>query len=276
MLLVKRSSTFNNSSFDFKNDANNDVMGSASDYILIAMIVAMMCCMAVCCVCLFCRESSRFTICGRNCEINDRVANIDDVSELHEVVPLTPTAAATYNLSDIEKKLKSDPPPPQYNEVTSGSVLERLRRKSKRRGLSASASDKSMVDLNAKLSELPAIKNRRTDKRGLSRFFQRSISHQPASSLYRPGLSRSKKIASEEYEDSTASQQFPKSPFPKSASAYLFRSISPIEESEVQYGLNYGKEMQFIPENSSPDSASKDSLTYKEHCADCYDDEVFM
>lgn len=119
------------------NFGTENEIGTPSDYILIAMIIAMMLCMAVCCVCLFCRTTSRnLSVCGYTCEVNNsRNASIaiEDVSELHEVVPLTPAVVEAPNLPDIENKLKSDPPPPQYNEVVSTNVLDRFRWRSKRK-----------------------------------------------------------------------------------------------------------------------------------------------
>ncbi|XP_077973207.1 uncharacterized protein LOC120337399 [Styela clava] len=98
------------------------LMGSTSDYVLIAMIVAMMFCMTLCCLCLFCRSSSRLSICGINFELNDRRNSLDNgenLSEIHEVVPLTPTTAGDYNhrIQDIESMLRSDAPPPMYTEI---------------------------------------------------------------------------------------------------------------------------------------------------------------
>lgn len=102
--------------------SDEGLIGSTSDYVLIAMIVAMMFCMTLCCLCLFCRSSSRLSICGINFELNDRRNSLDNgenLSEIHEVVPLTPTTAGDYNnrIQDIESMLRSDAPPPMYTEI---------------------------------------------------------------------------------------------------------------------------------------------------------------
>ena len=104
---------------------SEDFLGTTSDYILIAMITAMMMFMTLCCLCLFCRTTSRCTICGFDFEVNDEPTThhhhnqpaIEDLDEIHEVVPLTPTSRDDYQLHDIEQMLRSGPPPPRYSEV---------------------------------------------------------------------------------------------------------------------------------------------------------------
>jgi len=99
--------------------SDEDFLGTTSDYILIAMITAMMMFMTLCCLCLFCRTTSRCTVCGFDFEVNDEPSiqqGIEDMDEIHEVVPLTPTSN-DINLPDIERMLTNHPPPPRYSEV---------------------------------------------------------------------------------------------------------------------------------------------------------------
>lgn len=112
---------------------SEEFLGETSDYILIAMITAMMMFMTLCCLCLFCRTTSRCTICGFDFEVSDESIQptIEDLDELHEVVPLTPTSRNNYSLPDIERILQSDPPPPRYSEVTRASVFRWSRAKHK-------------------------------------------------------------------------------------------------------------------------------------------------
>jgi len=115
--------------------SDEDFLGTTSDYILIAMITAMMMFMTLCCLCLFCRTTSRCTICGFDFEVNDEPSiqqGIDDLDEIHEVVPLTPTSN-DINLPDIERMLTNHPPPPRYSEVAQhrGSLFRWSRRNSK-------------------------------------------------------------------------------------------------------------------------------------------------
>ncbi|CAK8672869.1 uncharacterized protein LOC143465091 [Clavelina lepadiformis] len=167
-----------------QNSPSNDnpaFMGNASDYILIAMIIAMMLCMAVCCLCLFCRSSSRITFCGFNFEVNDRSASVavDDLSELHEVVPLTPTVAGHCQIPDIENMLQSDPPPPKYSDVATSTVFDRFKWKSKRRGHSTT-DDKSGTDTTISRKSGDGNgrgKSKKADRRR-GRLTQRSASYQ--------------------------------------------------------------------------------------------------
>ncbi|XP_078482870.1 LOW QUALITY PROTEIN: uncharacterized protein LOC100175365 [Ciona intestinalis] len=168
---------------DENTDAGEGVAGTTSDYILIAMIVAMMFCMTICCLCLFCRSSSHCVVCGFNFEMTNQTTSIaiDDLSELHEVVPLTPTATGNDALPNIENILCSDPPPPKYSEeVASMSMRDRFRWKSRRKKNSSSR-DKS--DTSSRKSDSIVrgqSKRSSTGRTGRSSqsMFQRSISYQ--------------------------------------------------------------------------------------------------
>nr|CAB3260435.1 uncharacterized protein LOC100175365 [Phallusia mammillata] len=176
-----------NAGNNLKNPENNngDIIGSASDYILIAMIVAMMFCMTVCCLCLFCRSASRFTICGFNFEMNNPTTSIapEDLSELHEVVPLTPTTAENCQLPDIENMLRSDPPPPRYSDVaTSSSMRDRFKWRSRRKATLSSEHKLAKEAQKQKTEEaLSSSKSKSTSVGSKSRSripFQRSVSYQ--------------------------------------------------------------------------------------------------
>jgi len=256
-----------------------NMMGSASDYILIAMIVAMMICMAVCCLCLFCR-SSHLSFCGWNFEISNRTAsvNIDDLTELHEVVPLTPTTADTYNITDIEKKLKSDPPPPKYSEVTSKSVLERFRWRSKRRGLSVDEASIAETNSSNRASDLSRDKKRQSEKRSISSwFFQRSISYQPPQvSTWKPSTCAKTNSCIEEEETQHVSRTKQSNTIPKSASDCLFeQSVSAIEPSFIAT-KKFSMHVDMQDEMQNKSISSKASDFYKEHSSGSCDDEVFM
>ena len=115
-----------------------------SDIFMIAMIIAMMFCMTFCCLCLFCRRSSEFSLCGINFELNNEPeAILDELNELHEVLPLTPTDGPQYPILDIESRLRSDPPPPRYSEVDNSSFKWKFKSSSKKRNTSFSASTKT-------------------------------------------------------------------------------------------------------------------------------------
>ena len=252
------------------------MMGSASDYILIAMIVAMMICMAVCCLCLFCR-SSHFSLCGWNLEISNRTAsvNIDDLPELHEVVPLTPTTAGNYNISDIEKKLKSDPPPPKYNEITSRSVLERFRWRSKRRGVSAD-DDKAISETSAnRQSDLFQERKRHPEKRRLSSwFFQRSISYQPPQVSSWKASTCAKTSSCLEEEGQQTSRRHQNKTLPKSASDCMFQKSFSTAEAKFNEPKEFSENIEISIGNKS--ISSKVSDLCKEHSSGSCDDEVFM
>ena len=256
---------------------NEGMMGSASDYILIAMIVAMMICMAVCCLCLFCR-SSHLSLCGWNFEISNRTAsvNIDDLTELHEVVPLTPTTTEPYNICDIEKKLKSDPPPPKYSEVTTKSVLDRFRLRSKRRGLSV---DEASITEGAtnRPSDSSNAGKRLSEKRSLSSwFFQRSISYQPPrASTWKPSTCAKTSSCIEEESHHTSNIKQSRT-LPKSASDCVFeQTVSAIEPSFIA-SPDLAKNEDSKYKKQSKSISSKASDFYKEHSSGSCDDEVFM
>ena len=273
---VRAVSPFDHSPDDHEDEGTDNMMGSASDYILIAMIVAMMICMAVCCLCLFCR-SSHFTFCGWNFEINNRNTSVnnDDISELHEVVPLTPTSVNTYNITDIEKKLKSDPPPPKYIDVAGRSVLDRLRRKSKRRGPSAE-DDKTTVTADSDFSQ---GKKKGLEKRRLpSWFFQRSFSYQPPqASTWKTSRVQTSMSIEEEREPSSSFHPTSKT-LPKSASDHVFdQPIGTIDAPRFAPSQNVLKcknISEITLDNKSVSSKTSDPC--KEHSSGCYDDEVFM
>lgn len=288
-MLYKRASDLINASMsnanDFlnnKEDGEENVSGdsSASDYILVAMIVSMLLCMAVCCLCLFCRtSSSRFTLCGWNFEINDRNASvgIDELSELHEVVPLTPTSTNAHNITDIEQKLKSDPPPPLYSEVTSISVFERFRRKNKRRDPSA-ADDKSEIELGAN------VKRKRSDRRSFTRFFQRSVSYQPPRvTNFKSTTGNFRKCSQIKEADSSTLSHLDKRPsklsLPKSSSEVVFgRSISVLDELKFYPSQDDSKNRKpsFEKDEAKGNHSQKSSGSSKDLSSGCYDDEVFM
>ena len=254
--------------------SGDNMMSSASDYILVAMIVSMLLCMAVCCLCLFCRtSSSRFTLCGWNFEINDRNASvgIDELSELHEVVPLTPTSTNAHNITDIEQKLKSDPPPPLYSEVTSMSVFERFRRKNKRRDNSI-ADDKSEVELGT------TVKRKRSDRKSFTRFFQRSVSYQPPRvSAHKTGLSNFRKCS--QIKEADSDKRPTKLDLPKSSSGVVFgRSISVLDEPKFYSTQEDSKNFKLSvkKEKRNSNQSQKDSDGSKDLSSGCYDDEVFM
>ena len=168
------------------NDKSENGIGSPSDYILIAMIVAMMLCMTICCICLFCRTTSRnISVCGYTCEVNNSrnpSVGIDDVSELHEVVPLTPAVANAPNIPDIENKLKSDPPPPQYTEVVSTNVFDRFRWRSKRKRTNTDDSggsrktSESISRIKSKQSEKKKRPSRAFSRKATAKSFKESQS----------------------------------------------------------------------------------------------------
>uniref|UniRef100_H2XY26 Uncharacterized protein n=1 Tax=Ciona intestinalis TaxID=7719 RepID=H2XY26_CIOIN len=167
---------------NYMNDSGEGVAGTTSDYILIAMIVAMMFCMTICCLCLFCRSSSHCVVCGFNFEMTNQTTSIaiDDLSELHEVVPLTPTATGNDALPNIENILCSDPPPPKYSEVASMSMRDRFRWKSRRKKNSSSR-DKSDTS-SRKNDSIVRGQSKRSSTGRIGRssqsMFQRSISYQ--------------------------------------------------------------------------------------------------
>ena len=253
-------------------DPSDAEAGSASDYILIAMIIAMMLCMAVCCLCLFCRSSAHFTICGYNCDVNDRNASValDDVSELHEVVPLTPATVNTYNLPDIESKLKSDPPPPQYNEVAGTTMLDRFKWRSKRKtNTNDTANDENAPN---KSDEMSRNKSKRSDRRGrLSRTFHRSSSNQQTRAAQKTAslkVQQSKghtKSSSLQHSASDCVISIPKTVLeeaPKSIQEATATIVAAKIENE-----NVEANMKRLSQNS------KES---KDPGPDLYDDEVFM
>jgi len=250
---------------DDESDHTDNSLGFASDYILIAMIVAMMLCMAICCLCLFCRSSAHFTICGYSCDVNDRnnsVAN-EDISELHEVVPLTPAVVDTYNLPDIESKLKSDPPPPQYSEVAGSSVLDRFKWRSKKKGnVSENANDD---DTSTKGDEIVRSKSKRSEKRSrLSKTFYRSTNNQISRAASNPKSSSSLKA---------------KQCKGSSKKSSLQHSVSDCTLAKtVHEELHYPTSEKNMKKdaNLTLTRVSETSQDCKEHGADVYDDEVFM
>ena len=262
----------NNNSVTRPTDGASDVpgdnsMGFASDYILIAMIVAMMLCMAICCLCLFCRSSAHYSICGYSCDVNDRnnsvANNDDDVSELHEVVPLTPAVVDTYNLSDIESKLKSDPPPPQYSEVAGSSVLDRFKWRSKKKGnVNENSNDD---DASSKGNKIVRSKSKRSEKKGrLSKTFYRSTSSQVSHTLSNPKSSAS---------------NVTKQSKPTNKNTSLQHSVSDctgIKSAREQLIHSIPKKNLREEANSTLKRVSETSQDCKEHGGDAYDDEVFM
>lgn len=134
--------------YEDNNYEHNDTFDikQPSDIFMMAMIIAMMFCMTFCCLCLFCRRSAEFSICGINFELNNEPedAILDDLNELHEVMPLTPTEGGPqYPVLDIESRLKSDSPPPRYSEVDNSAFKWIFKGSTKKRSASSSNSTKN-------------------------------------------------------------------------------------------------------------------------------------
>ena len=285
-LLAVRSSgnedMFNSTTANFNtklpdnNPTNNDPVGSASDYILIAMIVAMMACMAVCCLCLFCRSNSRFSVCGINCDIADRnTSAVDDGSELHEVVPLTPASGNSYNLPDIESKLKADPPPPRYSEVAGSTMLDRFRWRSRRKG-PASGEEQANIESGVanKSGDNSKSKSKKSERRSrLSRTFNRSNSNQQTRTISNKldGKNKNAKLK----KTATMPGAIPTQ---KSSLQYSASDCTAVRPKAMKPNV----QMTIFEEKADSDiqvieaSHCKDSEKSKDLSTDAYDDEVFM
>jgi len=91
------------------------------DVSLLIIVIGLMFCMTFCCLCLLCHRTSEFQICGihfvADTEQTKREPTMDELNEIHEVLPLTPTEGPQYPSIDVEGMLKSDPPPPAYTEA---------------------------------------------------------------------------------------------------------------------------------------------------------------
>ena len=247
---------------DNSNDRGNTDTAGASDYILIAMIVAMMICMAVCCICLFCRSSSQFSICGYNCDVNDRNASIaNDESELHEVVPLTPAITETHNLPDIESKLKSDPPPPQYSEVAGSSVLDRFKWRSKKKSNFNDSGNIENTNPSSKVIETAISRGKRSEKKKRSsKTFHRSSANQTSSAVSNP------KTSAKQLDDLNriSELQSHKSEFIVSNESCKKLAVTKSDKCASQDVCSSMKR--------APDTCHEG----KEHKGEVYDDEVFM
>ena len=130
-----------------ENDHEKDTfdLKAPSDIFMMAMIIVMMFCMTFCCLCLFCRRSAEFSLCGINFEVNnDPDAILDELNELHEVLPLTPTdGGPQYPTLDIDSRLKCDSPPPRYSEVDNSAFKWMFKSSAKIRSASTSVSIKT-------------------------------------------------------------------------------------------------------------------------------------
>ena len=91
------------------------------DVSLLIIVIGLMFCMTFCCLCLLCHRTSEFQICGihfvADTEQTEREPTMEELNEIHEVLPLTPTEGPQYPSIDVEGMLKSDPPPPAYTEA---------------------------------------------------------------------------------------------------------------------------------------------------------------
>lgn len=91
------------------------------DVSLLIIVIGLMFCMTFCCLCLLCHRTSEFQICGihfvADTDPAEREPTMEELNEIHEVLPLTPTEGPQYPALDIEGMLKSDPPPPAYTEA---------------------------------------------------------------------------------------------------------------------------------------------------------------